>query len=72
VSEDAVSDPCIGVCQDFRGICMGCGRTTEEIDQWSQVDEAERKNIDARARKRRRWRLYYLVRAIFTTRPVHY
>ncbi len=41
----AVSSPCIGVCRLDNDVCVGCGRTTAQITQWSQFTEAERRQI---------------------------
>lgn len=39
--------PCIKVCTlDARsGLCLGCGRTIDEIARWSRMSEAERARI---------------------------
>lgn len=39
-----VSTPCIRVCQidGELGLCLGCGRTREEIGGWTRMSEAER------------------------------
>lgn len=41
----AISSPCTGVCRLEDGSCVGCGRTTAQITQWSQLSEAERRQI---------------------------
>ncbi|ENX3947020.1 TPA: DUF1289 domain-containing protein [Photobacterium damselae] len=33
--------PCIGVCKLKNGICIGCGRTKAEIQQWSALTEQQ-------------------------------
>jgi len=45
-----VSTPCIGVCTlDPAGrLCLGCGRTCEEIGSWRVLDETARRAIMAR------------------------
>jgi predicted Fe-S protein YdhL (DUF1289 family) len=40
-----VSSPCTGVCRLENDICVGCGRSTAQITQWSQMSEAERRQI---------------------------
>ena len=41
-----ISTPCIDVCElDERGICVGCRRTRQQIAQWSQLSERERRRI---------------------------
>lgn len=41
--------PCIKICTlDARsGLCLGCGRTIDEIARWSGMSEAERARIMA-------------------------
>lgn len=45
----AISSPCIKVCviDPVCKLCRGCGRTLQEIAQWSQLSEAERLAIIA-------------------------
>jgi hypothetical protein len=44
---DADSDsPCIGVCSTlFDEICMGCGRTAQEVCNWVFLSPAEKKIV---------------------------
>ena len=44
-----ISTPCIKVCavSGQTGLCIGCGRTLQEIARWGAMDEAERKAIMA-------------------------
>ncbi|MGH9467163.1 MAG: DUF1289 domain-containing protein [Terriglobales bacterium] len=35
----------MGTCRAPERICLGCGRTTEEIAAWGALDEAERQRI---------------------------
>jgi predicted Fe-S protein YdhL (DUF1289 family) len=39
--------PCIRICaiEPATGLCVGCGRSLEEIARWSQMTEAERRRI---------------------------
>ena len=39
--------PCINICTLDRaaGLCLGCGRTIEEIARWSTMSEAERRRV---------------------------
>jgi len=43
------STPCIRVCilDDELGICLGCGRTPDEIARWGRLTESERLSIMA-------------------------
>ncbi|WP_428029451.1 DUF1289 domain-containing protein [Ancylobacter sp.] len=45
-----LSTPCVSVCTlDAVGrICLGCGRTLEEIGAWRTLSETERRAIMAR------------------------
>ncbi|MEM9386344.1 MAG: DUF1289 domain-containing protein [Pseudomonadota bacterium] len=48
-----VKSPCIGVCElDVEGICLGCGRSGEEITVWSRATHALRQEIVERASQR--------------------
>jgi predicted Fe-S protein YdhL (DUF1289 family) len=46
----AISSPCIKLCQldPVTRICLGCGRSLDEIGRWSSLSEAERLAIMAR------------------------
>jgi len=37
--------PCMSVCKIVEGICVGCGRTKEEICMWMQMDDNERMTV---------------------------
>lgn len=55
--EDPAGSPCIGICRvDGQDVCVGCGRTIDEITQWSRSDAARRVQINALAAERRRER----------------
>ena len=40
-------------CLDERDVCLGCGRSLDEIRVWSEADDAERLRILERAAARR-------------------
>jgi uncharacterized protein len=44
-----MKSPCVKVCQmdPRRGLCMGCGRTLDEIARWAQMNDEERERIIA-------------------------
>ena len=45
--------PCIRHCTlDDRNVCVGCGRTIDEIIRWQQMDDEERARVLARLRGR--------------------
>jgi predicted Fe-S protein YdhL (DUF1289 family) len=50
-----IESPCIEICTlDARsGLCLGCGRTVEEIVRWTAMSDAER----ARVMGKLPWRL---------------
>ena len=40
---EKIASPCIDVCEDIRGVCVGCGRTKKEIKAWKKAESnAER------------------------------
>jgi predicted Fe-S protein YdhL (DUF1289 family) len=42
-----IETPCVKTCTlDVRsGLCLGCGRTLDEIARWSSMSEAERARV---------------------------
>ena len=50
-----IESPCTKVCtlDPLSGLCLGCGRTIDEIALWSAMSEAERARIMAELPKRR-------------------
>jgi uncharacterized protein len=49
-----VESPCINVCTlDAQQVCMGCGRTIEEIAAWARMSAEEQRAVCERAAKRR-------------------
>ena len=42
-----IETPCVKICtvDARRGICLGCGRTIDEIARWSAMSAAERRRI---------------------------
>jgi len=47
MSQDIVASPCINICQLSADglVCVGCGRTREEIADWLQASAAQRREI---------------------------
>jgi predicted Fe-S protein YdhL (DUF1289 family) len=33
-----IPSPCIDVCEDIRGVCIGCGRTKKEKKAWKKAE----------------------------------
>jgi predicted Fe-S protein YdhL (DUF1289 family) len=46
--------PCTGRCtlSPSRRLCLGCGRTMEEIQAWPELTEAERRSVLSRIETR--------------------
>ena len=44
MSASEISTPCVRICvvDPLSVLCIGCGRTTEEIAAWGVMSEAER------------------------------
>jgi uncharacterized protein len=52
-----VESPCVNVCTlDAHKVCIGCGRTIEEIAVWSRLGREERLAVCERAEARSRGR----------------
>lgn len=51
-----IETPCIQVCtmDAASGLCVGCGRTLDEIARWGAMNEAERRAIMALLPARRK------------------
>lgn len=48
-----VRTPCVRICTlDQQRVCIGCGRTIEEIGDWPFMDDEERLDIIATAQAR--------------------
>jgi uncharacterized protein len=49
-----IASPCVKVCVlDPAGVCTGCGRTLDEIANWTQMSAAQRGVVVSRAAARR-------------------
>lgn len=54
---DPLQSPCVrNCCLDEEDVCLGCGRTLDEIRTWSSLEEAKRREILELAEARRRER----------------
>lgn len=42
---DSVKSPCVKLCKLHEGICVGCGRTKEEIGQWSTMTTDQQQQV---------------------------
>ena len=54
MSKQTIDSPCIGVCSmdDLSGLCMGCFRTMDEIQNWWDMDEASKQAVIEQASER--------------------
>jgi len=51
---EVVASPCIGTCKlDALQVCVGCGRTIQEIGAWFRASNEERHAIVVAAEQRR-------------------
>ena len=44
---NVVESPCINVCKIENDVCVGCGRTLEEIAHWSKMTDTEKEQVNA-------------------------
>jgi predicted Fe-S protein YdhL (DUF1289 family) len=50
---DPLASPCVrNCCLDEHNVCMGCGRSLQEIVAWSTASDAVKAAILARSRER--------------------
>lgn len=50
---DAVESPCVGICAlNTERICVGCGRSNEEVAQWLGMPRAEKEQCLEVAKRR--------------------
>lgn len=52
---DTLRSPCISVCRmdEATGLCAGCFRTLDEIADWPDLTDDQRRNVWHRLRQRR-------------------
>lgn len=52
---EAPPSPCTGICtvDNTRALCLGCGRSLDEIARWPVTPAAEQQIIAARAQARK-------------------
>jgi predicted Fe-S protein YdhL (DUF1289 family) len=44
--------PCIQICRLANNVCIGCGRTADEIKRWTTMTESEKKKCAESAQER--------------------
>jgi predicted Fe-S protein YdhL (DUF1289 family) len=55
---EPVASPCVRICcLDDNDVCLGCGRTLDEIRRWSEMSEAQKRATVEQAAERRAARL---------------
>ncbi|KAA0012013.1 DUF1289 domain-containing protein [Billgrantia pellis] len=47
-----IESPCVSVCQLKGDLCIGCGRTMEEIRHWKAMKRPEKRKTVKRAEER--------------------
>jgi len=54
MQQQEVQSPCVSICtmDEATGLCMGCYRTLEEIQQWWDLDAAGKQTIVDKADRR--------------------
>ena len=46
-----LASPCVNICKVEDDVCIGCGRTLEEIAHWTSMSNEERKEINERVKE---------------------
>lgn len=52
--EVKVQTPCIGICDVFDGLCMGCFRDIHEITDWHDMSDEQRRALLVEIEQRRK------------------
>ena len=53
-----IESPCIGICTLVNGQCVGCFRTSDEIQNWLYFSDGERKYITKQCLKKMKSNLH--------------
>ena len=40
-----IESPCVKICKLKDDVCIGCGRTKDEIMRWTRMTDAEREEV---------------------------
>lgn len=48
-----VTSPCVGICDVFDGLCMGCFRDIHEISDWHDMSDEQRQATLKKVEERR-------------------
>ena len=50
-----VKSPCVAICAlDANDLCIGCYRTSDEITQWGEMNNDQKRDVIAKVAKRER------------------
>lgn len=56
MKQSKVESPCISICRYENEICVGCGRTVEEVTEWYNfTDKQKQKIIDRLEKETTNW-----------------
>jgi uncharacterized protein len=57
---NTVPSPCISLCKmdPKQGLCIGCGRTLDEIARWSSMNDAQKREVWVMLEERKRAGLF--------------
>ncbi len=53
-NKSAIDSPCVGICSATAlgdPVCLGCGRTFDEVIQWNTLSDEEKIAINTRLRE---------------------
>ena len=47
-----MKSPCVKICKLIDSVCIGCGRTSEQISEWTKYTDEEKKQVIEISRSR--------------------
>jgi len=53
-NNSTVASPCVGQCDQYDGVCMGCFRDIHEIADWHDMSDEQRRTLLAKLDERRK------------------
>ena len=51
MKQSKVESPCISICRYENEVCVGCGRTVEEVTEWYNFTDKQKQKIIDRLEK---------------------
>jgi hypothetical protein len=51
MKQSKVESPCISICRYENEVCVGCGRTVEEVTEWYNYTDKQKQKIVDRLEK---------------------